>query len=191
MLAHWLYTQFKATNPHVPSEKIAVINTTVSSRILAIFAEKERLHYEETLTGFKWIGSKALELQQKGYHILFCYEEAIGFLVGETTLDKDGISAGAVFAEMASELYSRNISKKVQIIKDHLYELYQKYSFVVTKNSYFFCYDPQQMFAIFKKLKNDHKYQEFCGKFKIKDVRDLNGNGYDSRCPDKKTCSSY
>lgn len=36
-------------------------------------------HWEETLTGFKWLCSRADELRNEGYEVLMCFEEAIGF----------------------------------------------------------------------------------------------------------------
>ena len=36
------------------------------------------LHCQETLTGFKWMGNKADELQKEGKTVLFAFEEAIG-----------------------------------------------------------------------------------------------------------------
>jgi phosphoglucomutase len=43
---------------------------------------------QETLTGFKWLGSVAAELTAKGYHFLYAFEEAIGFMVGDVCRDK-------------------------------------------------------------------------------------------------------
>lgn len=68
--------------------------STVSSKILKAMAKQEGFHFLETLTGFKWMGNKALELLAQGKHVLFAYEEAIGFMVSPTVLDKDGVSAG-------------------------------------------------------------------------------------------------
>lgn len=78
LLAHWLYTQYVRTHPTFPKEKLVVLNTAVSSKMLEAFAEKEGLHYEETHTGFKWLGTKAEELEKAGYVVLLAYEEAIG-----------------------------------------------------------------------------------------------------------------
>ena len=50
--------------------------------------QEEGFHYEETLTGFKWLGNRALELQQQGFHVLFAFEEAIGFMLGTAVRDK-------------------------------------------------------------------------------------------------------
>ena len=50
--------------------------------------QEDGFHYEETLTGFKWLGNRALELQQQGFHVLFAFEEAIGFMLGTAVRDK-------------------------------------------------------------------------------------------------------
>jgi len=47
--------------------------------------------------GFKWLGNRAIELKARGVDVLFCYEEALGFCVGDVVHDKDGLSAAAVF----------------------------------------------------------------------------------------------
>jgi hypothetical protein len=36
--------------------------------------------FVETLTGFKWLGNVAAQLEGEGYTVLFAYEEAIGFM---------------------------------------------------------------------------------------------------------------
>ena len=45
--------------------------------------------YEETLTGFKWIA----RAPGPGRRLLFGYEEALGYCVGDLVGDKDGVSA--------------------------------------------------------------------------------------------------
>jgi hypothetical protein len=47
---------------------------------LAGMAKAEGFHFEETLTGFKWLGNVAARLEAEGYTVLFAYEEAIGFM---------------------------------------------------------------------------------------------------------------
>ena len=34
--------------------------------------------FQETLTGFKWMGNKAYDLKQQGKTVIFAFEEAIG-----------------------------------------------------------------------------------------------------------------
>lgn len=62
---------------------------------------------QETLTGFKWMGNRSHDLISQGKDVLFAYEEAIGYMYGNTVLDKDGISAAAIMAEYAGWLYSQ------------------------------------------------------------------------------------
>ncbi len=79
-----------------------VITTVVSSGQLRAIAEKLGAGYEETLTGFKWIANRALEVDPKGERFVFGYEEALGYTVGTVVRDKDGIGAALVAAELAA-----------------------------------------------------------------------------------------
>ena len=46
------------------------------------------------ILGFKYIGNTALYLENTGkYEVLFGYEEAIGYMFGQTIRDKDGVAA--------------------------------------------------------------------------------------------------
>jgi len=57
------------------------------------------------LTGFKWIANCAMDLEKSaGLRFVFGYEEALGYTVGSLVRDKDGISAGVLFAELAALL---------------------------------------------------------------------------------------
>jgi phosphomannomutase len=107
ILGHWMFEQLVQNKKDVDRSKIAVLNTTVSSKALAAFAKAEGLYYEETLTGFKWLGTAIERLEKSGYTFLFAFEEAIGYMVRSVPLDKDGVSAAAVFAEMAHYLYGK------------------------------------------------------------------------------------
>jgi len=171
----------KKHNPQFDVSKLVVLNTTVSCKALEAFAKKEGLFYDETLTGFKWLGNLAEQLEKKGKKFLFAYEEAIGFMIGTTCLDKDGISAACVFAEMASFLYENNMT-----VQTYLNEIYSKYGYFVTHNRYFFCYDPAKTLRIFEEIRNMGNYYWTCGKYPIKAIRDLKSPGFDSTTPDKK-----
>lgn len=98
-----------------------MLSTAVSSKMLSTMAKVEGFYFEETLTGFKWLGNAATELTRNGYKVLFAYEEAIGFMIGEVVRDKDGISALALFGELVVQLEKRGIR-----IEDYLEELYNK-----------------------------------------------------------------
>jgi phosphomannomutase len=73
-------------------------NSIVSSQLLGAIARSAGLGFRETLTGFKWIARAADDL-------VFGYEEALGYCVDPAGVrDKDGISAGLLFAEMVAVL---------------------------------------------------------------------------------------
>jgi len=68
-------------------------------------AKLHAAHFEQTLTGFKWIANAALELEARGEgRFVFGYEEALGYSVGRQVRDKDGMSAALVFMDMAATL---------------------------------------------------------------------------------------
>jgi phosphomannomutase len=81
-----------------------VVNSVVSSPMLARIAERRGGVHESTLTGFKWIINAGLALEASGEgRFAFGYEEALGYSVGRTVRDKDGISAAIVMADLAAE----------------------------------------------------------------------------------------
>jgi phosphomannomutase len=83
-------------------EKPLVLTTIVSSSQLGAIARELGAAFAETLTGFKWIENRALELERsEGRTTVFGYEEALGYSVGDVVRDKDGISAALVFADLA------------------------------------------------------------------------------------------
>jgi phosphomannomutase len=175
LLGHWEYTQFMKKNPQADKKKLYFIASTVSSKMLEAIAKKEGLNFVETLTGFKWIGNKTDELRQQGNNkVLFSFEEAIGFCIGDLVKDKDGVCAAAVIAEMASQLYNQNNS-----VYNHLQQLYTKYGHFVTQNHYVKCDDPKKIIQIFNRLRNDGFYWHTCGDYTIQSIRDLT-TGFDS-----------
>jgi phosphomannomutase len=71
--------------------------TIVSSSLLGTMAAAYDVGYEETLTGFKWIGRVP--------GLAFGYEEALGYCVApDLVRDKDGVSALLRVLELAAEL---------------------------------------------------------------------------------------
>lgn len=86
----------------------------------------------------------------EGKTVLFAFEEAIGFMFSSTVLDKDGVSAAAHLATMASylkEKFNRSLSEQLD-------ELYKRYGFHCTKTSYYFCYDPNITFKMFQRIRD-------------------------------------
>lgn len=55
MLAHWVLHNYRARRQQgQQGERLAVLSSAVSSRMLEAIARAEGLHWQETLTGFKW-----------------------------------------------------------------------------------------------------------------------------------------
>jgi phosphomannomutase len=77
-----------------------VVTTLVSSSLLGEMAERHGVHHAETYTGFKWIGRTVLDRPDQRF--VFGYEQALGYLVTSAPLDKDGITAAVLMAEIAA-----------------------------------------------------------------------------------------
>lgn len=73
LLADWMFKHYKGDK-----KKVAMVSSTVSSKILKAMAEQEGFYWDETLTGFKWIGNRCAELEKEGYNVLLGFEVEIG-----------------------------------------------------------------------------------------------------------------
>jgi len=86
-----------------PLPPIAV-NSVVSSPMLADIARRRGAVHEVTLTGFKWIMNAGMALEERGEgRFAFGYEEALGYSIGRTVRDKDGMSAALVLCDLVAE----------------------------------------------------------------------------------------
>jgi phosphomannomutase len=99
-------------------EERLVVTTVVSSGLLSKIADFHKVKYAETLTGFKWIVRPGIE--DKSSRFVFGYEEALGFALGDSVRDKDGITSALVFAELAAELKAED--KTVMDLLDELWD---------------------------------------------------------------------
>lgn len=191
LLGHWAITchQKGVTNSSTGSvsdntTKAAILASIVSSRMLKHIATKEGLLYYDTLTGFKWLGNRAVELRATGVPVLFSYEEALGYCVGDIICDKDGLSAAAHFVEMTHHLYSQGLT-----ILQHYRQLEAKYGVFVSYNSYVICYDNKTTDAIFARLRSGGStgsYCTSCCNCAITAIKDVT-LGYDSTTFDHKS----
>jgi phosphoglucomutase len=89
----------------LPRESL-IIKTIVTTDLLVKIAEHYGVHWEETLTGFKWIAAR-IEAYEQGeilpYRRFICGgEESYGFLAGNFVRDKDAVLACALTAEMTA-----------------------------------------------------------------------------------------
>lgn len=91
-----------------PGTDRLVVATIVSSPMLGAIARDLGVRFAETLTGFKWITNRAMELEAtEGLRFVFGYEEALGYCTDRIVRDKDGISAAVVLATHAAELHAQ------------------------------------------------------------------------------------
>lgn len=182
LLGWWLVKCYK--QQHQSSDvKPYCFASTVSSRILESICLAEGIGYEETLTGFKYMGNRSHFYLKEGHDVIFAFEEAIGFMCGSTVLDKDGISAGVVASEMANYLASEGLTLLQQLRK-----IYEQYGEHVSLNSYFICHDPIKIKEIFQRIRtlgDEQSYPSKCGAYRIKHIRDL-ATGYDSSMSDHR-----
>jgi phosphomannomutase len=181
LLGWWSVQYYKEKYPNKSLENCVMLASTVSSKMLKAIGKIEGFSFEETLTGFKWMGNRSVEMMKEGKEILFAFEEAIGFMFSPSVLDKDGVSAAAHLATMASFLKAtENIS-----LCEKLDQLYTRYGYHYSLNSYYLCYEPEKIIKIFEKMRNWNGKQEAYpetivnGKYKIENIRDLT-TGFDS-----------
>ncbi|KDR81365.1 hypothetical protein GALMADRAFT_239221 [Galerina marginata CBS 339.88] len=167
-----------------PVNKLAMVASTVSSKMIETMAEVEGFKFVECLTGFKFIGNTALRLVADGFTVPLGYEEAIGFMFGSQIRDKDGVAATMIFAELCAELRVKGMT-----VNDYLQELYQRYGYFQTKNSYFICNDPKVTDEIFSHIRRwgssgstGTTYPDTLAELPINRIIDLT-TGYDSGNP--------
>jgi len=102
------------------TEQRLVVTTLVSSSLLGRIAANYGVHYQETFTGFKWIARVALSHPELRF--VFGYEQALGYLVTDRPLDKDGITAATMLIEAAATLAERG-----ETLEDRLNQLADQY----------------------------------------------------------------
>ncbi len=90
-----------------------VVTTLVSSSLLGKMAKRHGVHSKETFTGFKWIGRTILD--HPNLRFVFGYEQALGYLVTQRPLDKDGISAAVMLTEVAAVAASEGTTLQARL----------------------------------------------------------------------------
>jgi phosphomannomutase len=182
-----------------PSPAPALLASVVSSRMLKAVAKAEGCLYQDTLTGFKWLGDAAVALRKKGVPVIFSYEEALGYCLGDVVVDKDGVTAAAVFLEMATSLKKED----GRSVFDHLQFLYSKYGEFRSFNSYVISHDAAVTEKIFARLRTSNQqktsstdpssgsgvqpkwknYWSHCVGVEVRSIIDVT-KGFDSTSPD-------
>ena len=105
-------------------ENGTMITTVVSTPLLDTIVKKNAKKSLRVLTGFKYIGEKIRQFENKELDgtFLFGFEEAIGYLIGTHVRDKDAVVASMVIAEMATTFENNGSSIYNEIMK-----IYEKY----------------------------------------------------------------
>ncbi len=101
-----------------------VFTTNVSSTLPIAIAEKYGMQVEITLTGFKFIGEKAREMESGKGTYVFGFEESYGCLVSDFVRDKDSIQAILMLCETAA--YYR---EKGMDLVEALQAIYEEYGY--------------------------------------------------------------
>ncbi|KAG0150594.1 hypothetical protein CROQUDRAFT_652195 [Cronartium quercuum f. sp. fusiforme G11] len=194
ILGVWSFEQYKRSGQ--PLSKLAMLASTPSSKLLAAVAAKEGFKFKETLTGFKYLGNAALELEKESYTVPFAYEEALGYMCGTQLRDKDGITALSLWAELTSELAEKGTS-----LVEYLESIYQRYGYFATNNGYFACKDASKVDQAFHRLRFGEtqasvdlkqresvlqviQFPKTLASYPIESIRDLT-IGYDNSRPPK------
>ena len=132
LLGHYLLTEQANARTAKPAagdraDDRVVLVSIVSSPLLGTIAKELGVGYGETLTGFKWIANRAMELEANGKRFVFGYEEALGYTIGDAVRDKDGISAAVIVAEMVAWLRDRG-----RTLIDQLEVIHRRYGLFVS-----------------------------------------------------------
>lgn len=101
-----------------------VFTTNVSSTLPIAIAEKYGMKVEITLTGFKFIGEKAREMESGKGTYIFGFEESYGCLISDCVRDKDSIQAILMLCETAAYYFEQGMD-----LVDALHQVYEEYGF--------------------------------------------------------------
>ena len=157
--------------PLGPKPDHYMLTSAVSSQMLSYMAAEHDFSVEETLTGFKWLGNRGLDLQKHGKKVHFAYEEALGYMVPDVVLDKDGIAAAILFLSATSRWGSPWV---------RLTKLYEMYGYFETMNTYWRSPNVSTTNKIFDRIRElGNPFPPVVGDRKVVRWRDLT-KAYDS-----------
>lgn len=105
-----------------------VLTSLVSSSLLKTLAEKKGIHYGETLTGFKWIANRGSVLAKElDATMVIGFEESLGYCIGSVAMDKDGVSAILLMADLLSYCKEQGLT-----LWDRLAKIYMELGFALS-----------------------------------------------------------
>lgn len=172
LLAHYL---LELKKHDVNSDRDYMLTSAVSSQFLSVLGEATGFAVEETLTGFKWLGKRALELENQGRKVHLAYEEALGYMFPDIVYDKDGIAAAIVFLRACAS-WGSPFAK--------LQDLYAQYGYFRTSNTYWRSPNQETTEAVFESIRRlGTPFPPHVGERRVARWRDLT-IGYDSSTED-------
>lgn len=162
--------------------RIAMLTTTVSTGMLKAMAQKRGFAFRETLTGFKWLGNAARDLQveKKKKDPVFAFEEALGYMFPSVVFDKDGVAAAMVWLAMREHWRTLDEKTPYQVLQD----LYAEYGYFADANSYLRTPHAAVTNAAFAHVRRDG-VPKTMGRYTIETYRDLT-TSVDTSMPDGK-----
>ncbi len=103
----------------------ACVRSIVTSPFGDYICKKYGVTMLECLTGFKWIAAVEADFEKTGkYNYVFGLEESYGYKIEKEVMDKDGVSAAAMCAEMI--MYWRSQGKS---LLEHLDDMYKEFGY--------------------------------------------------------------
>jgi len=93
----------RKTNISGKSSDNAVLKTIVTTDMIISMSQRYNFKVYQTLTGFKYLGEKNIQLKKEGINTLFSFEESYGYLYGDHARDKDAVSTAGLLALMIQE----------------------------------------------------------------------------------------
>ena len=109
------------TLPEDPVALKSIVTTNLAKKV----AESYGVRSYDTFTGFKFMAEKKNQLEAAGQgHVIFSYEESIGYMIGDYVRDKDAVTASLLLVEMTAWYAAQGMT-----LLDALEVLYQKHGY--------------------------------------------------------------
>lgn len=112
----------------LPADAVA-LKSLVTTDMARVVAEKNGVKSYNTFTGFKFMAEKKNQLEAAGQgHVIFSYEESIGYMIGDYIRDKDAVTAALLLTEMTAWYAAQGMT-----LLDAMEALYEKYGHYAEK----------------------------------------------------------
>ena len=108
----------------LPENPVA-LKSLVTTQLAQVVAEANGVRCYNTFTGFKFMAEKKNQLEAAGQgHVIFSYEESIGYMIGDYVRDKDAVTAALLLTEMTAWYAARGMT-----LLDALQANYETYGY--------------------------------------------------------------